>query len=171
MGFGQSRLISVLMGSEGQTVQKNLNWLDLIDPFWMMPIQKNTLQIHNFVVVFVVLKFSILLICNMLVTGSLHLNYHLETQYSIPLSQLLIVMGLSDHKSWTAIIYSFTKLLFGDGKLNKWVWCFVNSCWCLIKWSQNSKKKKLILQHCMEFETLDFSSQLFCDVTSISLKC
>lgn len=33
------------------------------------------------------------------------------------------------------------------------------------------KKKKLILQHCIEFETLDFSSQLFCDVTSISLKC
>lgn len=117
--------------------------LDLIDPFWMMPIQKNTLQIHNFVVVFVVLKFwnSILLICNMLVTGSLHLNYHLETQYSIPLSQLLIVVGLSDHESWTAIINSFRKLLFGDGKLNKWVWCFCNSCWCLIKWSQNSKKK------------------------------
>lgn len=57
----------------------------------------------------------------MLVTGSLHLNYHLETQYSIPLSQSLIVVGLSDHESWTAIIYSFTKLLFGDGKLNKWV--------------------------------------------------
>lgn len=87
----------------------------------MKPIQKNTLQIHNFVVVFVVLKFSILLICNMLVTGSLHLNYHLETQYSIPLSQLLIVMRLSDHESWTAIINSFRKLLFGDGKLNKWV--------------------------------------------------
>lgn len=57
----------------------------------------------------------------MLVTGSLHLNYHLETQYSIPLSQLLIVMGLSDHESWTVIINSFRKLLFGDGKLNKWV--------------------------------------------------
>lgn len=87
----------------------------------MKPIQKNTLQIHNFVVVFVVLKFSILLICNMLVTGSLRLNYHLETQYSIPLSQLLIVVRLSDHESWTAIINSFRKLLFGDGKLNKWV--------------------------------------------------
>lgn len=57
----------------------------------------------------------------MLVTGSLHLNYHLETQYSIPLSQLLIVVGLSDHESWTAIINSFRKLLFGDSKLNKWV--------------------------------------------------
>lgn len=40
----------------------------------------------------------------MLVTGSLHLNYHLETQYSIPLSQSLIVMGLSDHESWTALL-------------------------------------------------------------------
>lgn len=114
--------------------------------------------------------FTILLISNMLVTGSLHLNYHLETQYSIPLSQLLIVVRLSDHESWTAIINSFRKLLFGDGKLNKWVWCFVNSCWCLIKWPQNSKRK-LILQHCIDFETLHFSSQLFCDVTSISLKC
>lgn len=148
----------------------SLKPLDLIDPFWMKPIQKNTLQIHNFVVVFVVLKFSILSISNMLVTGSLHLKYHLETQYSIPLSQLLIVVGLSDHESWTAIINSFRKLLFGDSKLNKWVWCFVNSCWCLIKWPQNSKRK-LILQHCIDFETLHFSSQLFCDVTSISLKC
>lgn len=116
MGFGQSRLISVLMGPQRSRLFKRiligfclcgpLKPLDLIDPFWMMPIQKNTLQIHNFVVVFVVLKFwnSILLICNMLVTGSLHLNYHLETQYSIPLSQLLIVVGLSDHESWTALL-------------------------------------------------------------------